>query len=94
MKPSPEGPTVEHFFEKLPRRGIAGCLYPKIGGVDSAIDPHAELSECLVHQPGVAHIIVDGLLDLLLALGGVDGLGSPLRDVACAVEFRALTAIP
>ena len=47
-----------------------------------------------MHQPGVAHIIVDGLLDLLLAFGGVDGLGSPLRDVAGAVEFRALTAIP
>ncbi len=43
---------------------------------------------------GIVHVVVDGLLDLLLALRRVDGLGSALRDVTGAIELRALTTEP
>ena len=42
------------------------------------------------HTVGILHIVVDGLLNLLLALWSVDGLGSALRDIARAIEFRTL----
>ena len=43
---------------------------------------------------GIVHIVVDGLLNLLLALWGVDSLSSALRDVTGAIELRTLTTQP
>ena len=43
---------------------------------------------------GVLHIVGDGGLHLFLALGGVDGFGCPLTDVAGAIELGALATVP
>ena len=70
--------AVEQSVEELPAILLAGCLHPEVGRVLTAVDTEAELGECLTHDTCILHIVMDGLHDLLVALGGGDGLGSTL----------------
>ena len=40
------------------------------------------------------HVVIDGGLNLLLTLGGVDSLGSTLRNVAGTIKLGTLAAVP
>ena len=78
---------------------IPHSIYEIKGARKVAIEFHsyyseAELLQCVVHQSGVAHIIVNHRLGLFLSLQGVYRFGSPLADIACAVELGALSAEP
>ena len=48
----------------------------------------------VAHDACVLHIVADGLLYLAFAFRGVYCLCGTLRDVAGAVELRALPAVP
>ena len=60
----------------------------------TSVDFVAHGAELLTHVAGVVHVVSDGLAYLLLAFGGIYGLGGTLGDVACAVELGALAAVP
>ena len=86
--------TVEQILEELPTARTVGGAHPDVRSVLAAIDLVAQGAQAFQHHAGVVHVVVDGLLNLRLALGGVDGLGSPLGDVAGAVELGTLAAQP
>ena len=85
--------SVEQLFEEFPAVRAFGCLHPKVWGVDASVYLEAELLQRLVHQSGVAHVVIDGCLCLSLSFGSVYRCGGALADVACAVELGALAAI-
>ena len=63
-------------------------------GVLATITLIAQCSQTFQHPLGVVHIIVNSCLNLFLTLRRINSLGSSLRDIARAVEFRALAAQP
>ena len=63
--------SVEQLFEELPRAAGARCPHPDVGGVLAAMALKAQSSEHAEHPLGVLHVVVDGGLDLLLAVGGM-----------------------
>ena len=86
--------SVEQLFEELPRGGPVRSAHPDIGGIFATIALESQTAQDGQHVGGILHIVVNGLLHLLLALGRVDGLGSALGDVAGAVELGTLSAQP
>ena len=86
--------AVEQLLEELPGGGAVGYAHPDVGGVLAAVALKAGSFEHTEHTGGVLHVVVDGLLHLLLALGRVDGLGGALGDIAGAVELGTLAAEP
>ena len=86
--------TIEQILEELPGAAAVGGAHPDVRGVLATVDLEAQLAQLGEHAVGVVHIVVDGLLNLLLALRGVDGLCGALGDVAGAIELGALTAQP
>ena len=86
--------TVEQGFEETPGRHAVGRAHPDIGGVFATVALESEGAQCGEHPGGILHVVVNGLLNLLLALGRVDGLGSTLADIAGTIELGTLTTQP
>ena len=86
--------TMEQGLEEFPRIHAVGSTHPDVGRVLATVALVAEGTQRFQHMGGILHIIVDGSLDLSLALGRVDGLCGTLADVAGAVELGALAATP
>ena len=86
--------TVEQSLEELPGRHAIGRTHPNIGSIFTAITLIAEGAQRVEHMGGVLHVVVDSSLDLLFALGCVDGLGGTLTDITAAIEFSTLATQP
>ena len=86
--------TVEHLLEEFPRIAGLGCPDPDVGGVFTAVAFKTKAAKRLKHLFGVLHIIGNGSLDLLFAIGGVCGFCGTLGNIAGAVELRALATVP
>ena len=86
--------TVEQSLEERPGAHAIGRAHPDIRRILTTIDLIAQFTQLGEHAVGIVHIVVDGLLDLLFALGSIDGLSSTLRDITRAIELRTLTAQP
>ena len=85
---------VEKSVEQTPRGRAAGRFQPDVGRVDPAVDREAHRGEPFAQEAGIGHVVVDGRTHLSLSFRGIDCLGAALRDVARAVEFGALAAVP
>ena len=86
--------TIKHLFEEFPAWCIVWRLHPEIRCILAAVDTETEALKLCPHVVGVLHIVGDGGLHLLLALGGVDGFGCALTDVAGTIELGALATVP
>ncbi len=86
--------TIEQGLEKLPGRHAVGTAHPDVRGILAAVALVAEGTQGGEHLRGVLHIVINGSLDLLFALGCVDGLGGTLTDIAAAIELGALATQP
>ena len=86
--------TVEQGLEELPGRHAVGAAHPDVGGILAAVALVTESTQRVEHLLGVLHVVVDGGLDLLLALWRVDSLGGSLTDITTAIELGTLTAQP
>ena len=86
--------TVEQGLEELPGRHAVGGAHPDVWGILAAVAFIAEGTQGFEHLFGVLHVVVDGGLDLLLALGRIDGLGGTLTDIAAAIELGTLATQP
>ena len=86
--------TIQQLLEELPRGNGIGGTHPDIGGILSAIDLKAELSEGGKHLVSIVHVIVYRLLYLLATVRSVDSLCGTLRDIVGAIELGALSAVP
>ena len=78
----------------MPRTHAVGGTHPYVGCILTSVALVAERTQRVQHLLGILHVVVDGSLDLSLALWRVDGLGGTLADIAATVEFRTLATQP
>src|SRR5688572_17631456 len=81
--------VVEDLVERLPARDAIRSLRPDIRCIRATV--HSEAGGfCSGYQHlGVAHIVLDEFVHLLLAFGGVERFGCALHWVTYTVELRA-----
>ena len=86
--------SVEQGLEELPGTHAVWTAHPDVGSILAAVALIAEGAQGVEHLLGVLHVIVDGGLNLLLALWRIDGLGGTLRYIAAAIELGTLATQP
>ena len=85
---------VEKGLKELPTTHAIGRLEPDVRGIVPTVGGKSGLGKCLQHEPGVGHVVLDGLLYLSTSLGGIGGCCTALGNVACTIVLGALAARP